>query len=542
MRFRNISSVSVALYLTSTLVTSSDALGQCNGRWLTPFGGGGPTGIVQAAVVWDPDGNGPRPRELVVGGRFSSVGGVSASNIAAWNGERWSPLGSGVPGSSSEPVHSLVVHGGLLFVAGSFPNLPDLPNDTIDSIAAWDGDRWIAVPPLSGAFAGTNVEAMISFQGELIIGGDIDRAGSTVVSNVAAWNGSTWRAMGTLGNSASTPRSFAVFQGSLYAGGAFDGGYRHVARWNGTAWQTVGGGIDDADTYVDSLLTWNGKLYAGGQFFDSNVPFRDLASWNGSVWSGFAENVQGTTARINSLGEYRGDLVIGGGFTTVGGSTSNAIARWNGTSWRGFSTGVAGCTGGLCRTSVLGYAVYNDELIVVGNFLSAGGISSPYIARWSESGVPWVRQNPVVTFSGQGRDVTVTAAAAPGYDFAGPLSYQWLRNGVPVIDGPRGDSPTDDVVSGARTPTLRISELPRSDSGSYQLQIGNSCGFVTSAAVTLQCSADYNEDGGVDGADVGAFFVDWGAGLSDADINADGGIDGADVEIFFIIWSAGSCD
>jgi hypothetical protein len=55
------------------------------------------------------------------------------------------------------------------------------------------------------------------------------------------------------------------------------------------------------------------------------------------------------------------------------------------------------------------------------------------------------------------------------------------------------------------------------------------------------CPADYNADGGVDGADVEAFFVDWESGSSAADVNFDGGVDGGDLEVFFIAWSNGGC-
>lgn len=53
--------------------------------------------------------------------------------------------------------------------------------------------------------------------------------------------------------------------------------------------------------------------------------------------------------------------------------------------------------------------------------------------------------------------------------------------------------------------------------------------------------ADFNQDGGVDGADVEAFFVAWEGGDPVADVNQDGGVDGADVETFFAAWSGG-CD
>ncbi|MBL9000133.1 MAG: hypothetical protein JNK25_03220 [Phycisphaerae bacterium] len=55
------------------------------------------------------------------------------------------------------------------------------------------------------------------------------------------------------------------------------------------------------------------------------------------------------------------------------------------------------------------------------------------------------------------------------------------------------------------------------------------------------CFADFNNDGGVDGPDVDAFFRAWESGDADADVNLDGGTDGGDVERFFTDWEAGGC-
>ncbi len=53
------------------------------------------------------------------------------------------------------------------------------------------------------------------------------------------------------------------------------------------------------------------------------------------------------------------------------------------------------------------------------------------------------------------------------------------------------------------------------------------------------CTADFNNDGGVDGADVEAFFAAWEVAEPSADVNEDGGVDGGDVEYFFQRWEAG---
>jgi hypothetical protein len=53
------------------------------------------------------------------------------------------------------------------------------------------------------------------------------------------------------------------------------------------------------------------------------------------------------------------------------------------------------------------------------------------------------------------------------------------------------------------------------------------------------CIADFNQDGGVDGGDIEAFFGAWENAEENADINQDGGVDGGDVGAFYDRWSAG---
>jgi hypothetical protein len=66
-------------------------------------------------------------------------------------------------------------------------------------------------------------------------------------------------------------------------------------------------------------------------------------------------------------------------------------------------------------------------------------------------------------------------------------------------------------------------------------------GFLPPPPVCPPCIADANEDGGIDGTDVSAFFTIWENGDACADANQDGGIDGADVDSFFAVWESGGC-
>jgi cytochrome c peroxidase len=63
--------------------------------------------------------------------------------------------------------------------------------------------------------------------------------------------------------------------------------------------------------------------------------------------------------------------------------------------------------------------------------------------------------------------------------------------------------------------------------------------FCGSSGCPSVCPADVNNDGGVDGEDVSAFFDHWVTGSALGDFNQDGGTDGSDVGDFFRVWEGG---
>ncbi|QDU66312.1 carboxypeptidase-like regulatory domain-containing protein [Engelhardtia mirabilis] len=124
--------------------------------------GAGTNDIVLALDVFD-DGSGPGPA-LIVGGRFTSVDGLPAAHIAAWDGTSWSTLGSGmdITSPTAPYVQSLVVHddgsgsGPALYAGGVFNIAGGVP---AGGVAKWDGSTW---SPL-GAGLGSGVTAMASW-------------------------------------------------------------------------------------------------------------------------------------------------------------------------------------------------------------------------------------------------------------------------------------------------------------------------------------------------------------------------------------------
>jgi subtilisin-like proprotein convertase family protein len=93
----------------------------------------------------------------------------------------------------------------------------------------------------------------------------------------------------------------------------------------------------------------------------------------------------------------------------------------------------------------------------------------------------------------------------------------------------------------AGTWTLTIQDAANLDVGQLNDFAFSIVTVTSNCAAGCGCAADYNADGGVDGADVEAFFTDWAGATGCSDVNVDGGVDGADVESFFAVWAAGGC-
>lgn len=93
-------------------------------------------------------------------------------------------------------------------------------------------------------------------------------------------------------------------------------------------------------------------------------------------WNAFGS---GTSSTVYAMTVFNGELIVAGDFLTAGGTTVNRIARWNGTTWAALGTGTG--TNG----PVYALAVFGGQLYVGGNFTTAGGIPANRIARWSGS-------------------------------------------------------------------------------------------------------------------------------------------------------------
>lgn len=357
------------------LVAASAASGraQCTNAWLTGYGCPGANAPIAGGTYWDPDGAGPAPAIVVIGGGFSLVDTVVAEGLATWQpaSGAWSALPSPpLPGSGALVATALTsLSTGELVVAYR------TVATATTRVAVWDGSTWIVLGPDFPAEVNT---LLARPNGELVAGGAFSLGIGG--SGVARWTGITWQTIG--GGVDGSVRSLANGSaGELIVGGAFDhaGGVAAsgVAQWNGTNWSAVG----NFSGYVSSLAAGPGGVFAGNDV--------GLQRWNGIAWSpvpglGAAPFPSPSVYSVAALPSGR--VVVGGYISSAGGTPTRNIAVFDpaaGT-WSTLGSGVAG--NGTTQTSTV-IELPGGDLLVGGAFADAGGTPALHVARWN--GAQW---------------------------------------------------------------------------------------------------------------------------------------------------------
>jgi hypothetical protein len=324
------------------------------------------------------DGNGS---QLYAGGYFANAGGVSATDVAAWDGTSWSAVGSG---PNIGPVQDFEVYYDgrtvALYAAGGFAG----PSG---GIARWDGSSWTTIGTTNG-----NVIALGQFNGDLYAGGAFNDVNGTAASYIARWNGTSWSAVGS-GTNQVVWALYPFDDGSglkLYVGGMFTaaGGSpaANVARWDGTSWSSIAGFNGPVSSFT-AFDDGNGAaLFAGGYF---SVPQQYVARWDGSQWQPLgtiADN--GTFNFVEDLTVFddgTGDaLYVAGSFEDVTNTWSRGVAKWDGTRFWALGDGVNGAAYAL--------GVYDDgngeALFAAGGFGAAWDLPTTNIVQWSSCATP----------------------------------------------------------------------------------------------------------------------------------------------------------
>jgi hypothetical protein len=435
-------------------------------------------------------------------------------------GGAWEPVASGLGGEVKALLVASVAGSPRLVAGGTFLFAGQ---ERVMRIASWDGRRWSAVDRGFGGRVESLTTATVGPQTSLYAGGVFNAAiGGPHASCVAGLDGSDWMRVGSgmsgcisagpMQSCVSYTCAYALiefdFDGSgpqppsLVAAGDFStaGGVASpgIARWDGQTWSPIGAGFANVVQVLGVFQSRHDAqpvLYAGGRAVGTPFNSGSLARWNGQTWSPMG--ISGGALAMISFDDGSGPaLYVGGRFSTAGGVTVSHIARWDGQTWSALGTGV----GGGEFPGVIALAVFDDgsgpALYAGGRFTMAGGVPASNLARWD--GREW---------------------AAVG-DFDGQI------NALEVFDDGSG---------------------PALFAGGQFTSIG---GVEANYIARLRCfaSADLNQDGVVNGLDLGLLLVNWsippsapgcgGApGPCPSDLNADGVVNGLDLGLLLASWT-----
>lgn len=197
-----------------------------------------------------------------------------------------------------------------------------------------------------------------------------------------------WSAMST-GMNGQVNAILAARDGTWYVGGAFTtaGGttVNRIARWDGSTWTALTATPGVNGTVYALTEAANGDIIVGGAFTTAGgVTVNGVTRWNGTVFAalGGTPGIAGGGATVYAVKyDANANLIVTGDFTSAGGAGAAGIAVWNGASWSPFGSGLGGGTAtGFALT------VGNDGYLVVGgDFTTANGVTVNRIAKWTGS-------------------------------------------------------------------------------------------------------------------------------------------------------------
>lgn len=355
-------------------------------RW-NPIGTPGRTnGLSFVATASGTDGT-----NLYAGGSFTFAGIVDANYVARFDGQKWNSLGTGMgPPGGITIVDAIAVTNNNVYVGGAFSSAGGV---TAANMARWDGTNWSAL----GNGPGGQVWAISVQTSGVYVAGAPFSTGNNLYGApfFEVWNGTNWASAGT-GNPTNsffaipfnTPApamdAIAFIGTNEYIGGYFyittitpSQSSQGILRSDGTYVYPVGNGFN---SNVVALAVINTNLYAAGNFTNSSgYPLNHIAMWDGINWTNLGSGVvgKGTVFSLGTIGNY---LFAGGSFTNMGGVAANGIAEWDGTNWYGLGSGVNFTSGSGAVDTI---TAIGPDLYVGGTFRFAGLKPSYFIGHWN---------------------------------------------------------------------------------------------------------------------------------------------------------------
>ncbi len=287
--------------------------------------------------------------KILLGGNFTTVGGVTRNRIARLNSD--GTLDTGFNPNANSVVNAIAIQSdGKILIGGDFTTIG---GTTRNRIARLNSDGTLDTGFNPNANSVVNAIAIQS-DGKILIGGAFSTIGGVTRNNIARLNSDGTLDTGFNPNANSTVRSINLqpdTEDRILIAGSFG---------------TVGGSI----RYGIAKLNSDGTLYTA---FNANL---------------------NNTGEIFSIAiQPNNQIIIGGLFTTVGGVARNRIARLNtgGTLDTSFNASFSSILGNFPNAM---YVMQNNKILLGGNFTEINGTQINRIARLNSDGTLDTGFNP----------------------------------------------------------------------------------------------------------------------------------------------------
>jgi hypothetical protein len=325
--------------------------------------------------------------------------GSAASGSLSVRGCLWDPDGDG----PREPALVVVAPGHAPY---SYEHL-------LNDLYVWNATSWepftAGVYVYGGSSGQTNAQ-VVNHRGDLILAANGMSEPGVGTNNVVLRHTSEgWK---PVGHTTGWRNLFAYLSATgeqLYAVGDHLEDHnrvrRNVLRLEGDQWLAFADGWWDFRWSIPSAIqSWNGGVYVGGSRHpgDPNAAFTLTVTTD----SGTAPLV-GLNGRVDHLACWNDELLAVGAFTTAGGLPVNGLASWDGASWHGLGFPLA-------DAAFAAIGVVGDQLIVLA---AAGSGASEFAEIWTLDAEGWACESK-----------HVRAPVGFGYDILG-------LNGDPTILG-----------------------------------------------------------------------------------------------------------
>lgn len=399
--------------------------------------------------------------------------------------QSWQPAGTLPTNGAARKYSAGCKQNGMIYAIGGTPWQNGTDQDGV--VHRYAGGAWASTAPLDGMGPVIAQGAAVDGLGRLIVfGGYIDGDGGPGEAKLydpiqgPNTNIAERRAPeSSIGHSCFATDS----QGRVYmlGGGPGAGGQnsnyadRYVAQSN--TWEVVAPmpvGVADSCAVMDAsgrILVIGGFDAAGAlRTADVLTYFPLTNTWSDSTVPPLPVALSGARA---VLGADDRVYVIGGETGPVGtGVTQTTTYKLDPFS-NVWTTGPSMSTPRKWFACVLGD---DASIYAIGGDNSAGGTNA----------VEKLYTPPCPEFAVQPADANAWSGSVAGFAVtmsgATPMTLQWRRGGIPLIDGPTGSG---SVISGATTATLTIQLPTAEDEATYDCVAENACGATTSSEAHL---------------------------------------------------------